>query len=201
MITRIRKLLLRWRQQIWLLVALGMYVITIEIYFPNGFNGYNRDFLIFGVVVPVFFVAALTLLARGSLEPVGVEKTSFIREGDKHKQHVLLVENDLLLGAGIETLLSREPNIEVIGISSCDVDELIERIRYLRPEVIILDEAIYLSYSSRLLVLLHLYHKLRLIIVSTDDNLVHIYDKKDVLLTEITDLVNIVHQDQRTLVN
>lgn len=108
------------------------------------------------------------------------------------QRRVLVIENDLLLGAGVESLLLQEISLDVIGISPRDEEELIRKIRYLQPAVIILDEATLLTQSIRLLAMLRKEHELRLVIVNADKNLVQVYHKQSVLLTQISDLIEVL---------
>ncbi|MCB0170414.1 MAG: hypothetical protein KDJ97_07665 [Anaerolineae bacterium] len=110
------------------------------------------------------------------------------------KRRVLIVENDLLLGAGVEHLLIRETNLEVIGISPQNEEELFRKIRRLQPEIIILDETTYLTQSNRLLTTLRQDHDFHLIIVNADKNIVYIYHKYTVMLRQISDLIEVLRE-------
>lgn len=188
--------LLRWRWLIWALIMLTVCIVEVVGHFPNSFKDFSLDFLreifIFGVALPWFILVFLTALARTKLRPVGVEGISIDKGHNKVKQRVLVVENDLLLGAGVESLLRREPNIDVIGISSRDEEELIKKIGCLQPAAVILDEASYLIHSIRLLAMLRKEHELRLVIVNADKNLVQVYHKQNILLTQISDLIKVL---------
>ena len=110
-------------------------------------------------------------------------------------QQILVVENNLLLGAGLENLLSRETNLKITGIAPRGEEELIEQIKKLRPAIVILDEATYLTHSVRLLAYLRILQKFRLVIVSANSNLIQIYHKENILLTQTIDLIKILqHQ-------
>lgn len=193
MIARINRLLRRWKWQVWLLIVLSACVIAITIYFPSGFNDCSREFLIFGVFFPIFFLSVLMLIARTKLiRSVGAGRTSIDKGLGKVKQRVLVVENDLLLGAGIENLLLRESNLDVIGISCWDEEEMIRKIRYLQPATVILDEASFLTHSIRLLARLMQDHELKLVIVNADNNMIQVYHKQNILLMQSSDLIKVL---------
>lgn len=107
-------------------------------------------------------------------------------------QRVLIVEHQLLLGAGVQSLLTGEADLDVIGISPADQLELVQEIRRFRPDVVVLDEVTYLANPTKLLVFLKNHPKLRVVVVSANDNLVCIYNKQQVLVTRATDLINII---------
>jgi DNA-binding NarL/FixJ family response regulator len=106
-------------------------------------------------------------------------------------QRVLIIENETLLGAGVQSLLQDEANMEVIGISPSNLAELIQEIRRSRSDVVVLDEVTHLTGPTKLLALLEDYPKLRLVVVSANDDRVRIYDKREVLVTHTTDLLYI----------
>ena len=105
---------------------------------------------------------------------------------------VLVVENGRLLGAGIESLLGAETGLEVIGVSLGGWAGLIEEIRRFQPDVIVLDEDTYMVDQARLLISLEDYPEVRVVQVSANSDMVCIYEKQQVLLTQGTDLTNII---------
>jgi len=107
-------------------------------------------------------------------------------------QRVLIIENNLLLGAGIQNLLAGTANLDVIGISSRKWPDLVQEIERLQPEVIVLDEASHRASLTKLLPLLKEFPQLRLVVVSANDNRIHIYGKQEILITVATQLINII---------
>jgi DNA-binding NarL/FixJ family response regulator len=105
---------------------------------------------------------------------------------------VLVVDNGRLLGAGIESLLGVEIDLEVIGVSSDSRAGLIEEIRRFQPGVIVLDKDTYLTDPTSLLISLEDYSEVRVVQVSANSDLVCIYDKEQVLLTQGADLIKII---------
>ena len=105
---------------------------------------------------------------------------------------VLIVQNELLLGAGLQALLAHETDLEVIGISPHDQAELAQDIRQIRPDIVFLDEDSYLVDAGELLILLQDLPKLRVMVINTNDNLLHIYDVQQVMILSTTQLINLI---------
>jgi DNA-binding NarL/FixJ family response regulator len=109
---------------------------------------------------------------------------------------VLVVENQLLLGAGIQKFLSDETDFEVIGSSPCNQLELVREIRQLRPDVVFLDIDSRLADAIDLLTFLENLPDLRVILVSTDHDRIQIYTRREVLIQHPTDLFGIIRSQQ-----
>lgn len=105
---------------------------------------------------------------------------------------VLVVENQLLLGAGIQKFLSDEADFEVIGSSPSDQLDLVREIRQLRPDVVFLDIDSRLADAIDLLNFLEDFPDLRVILVSTDHDRIQIYTRREVLIHHPTDLFGII---------
>jgi DNA-binding NarL/FixJ family response regulator len=104
----------------------------------------------------------------------------------------MVVENQSVFGAGVQRLLAGAAGLEVIEFSPGDYAELIQEIRRVQPDVIVLDEVTHLADPIRLLSFLQGHPELRLMVVSPNDNLVRVYDKYQVLVTQAADLISIV---------
>lgn len=107
-------------------------------------------------------------------------------------RRVLILENQLLVGAGIQVLLGGEADLDVIGISLLHPEELAQLINKAEPDVIVLDEVSHLARLTALLPLLNDFPKLRIVVVSAQDDLVRIYMKQEVLVTHASQLINII---------
>jgi len=111
----------------------------------------------------------------------------------KNVLRVLIVENQLLLGAGLQNLLSGETDLDVIGISPRNQLELVQKIRQIQPDVIFLDEDSRLTNATDLLTFLENFSKLRVIVLNANDNIAHIYIKKQTLVTPNARLISVIH--------
>ncbi len=94
---------------------------------------------------------------------------------------VLIVDNQGIMGAGLERLLSEEPALEVFGVTVDGEKMLIQEIWRLQPDSIILIEESEGISPIRLMKLLKDYGRLRIIVVSTNSNVFEVYDKQQIL--------------------
>jgi len=96
------------------------------------------------------------------------------------------------LAAGIRSVLSRETNLHVAAIAPKCEAALIEEIRLLQPDVVVLDETTHIVRLAKLLGLLEDYPDLRVVVLRTTDNRVRVYDKQEVSVAQIADLVEVI---------
>jgi DNA-binding NarL/FixJ family response regulator len=107
--------------------------------------------------------------------------------------HILILECELLLGAGLKSLLAEETTLNIRGISANNRVELLEQIVQLQPDVIVLDALSSLVEPGQLLTAFNTYSKsLRLLAVNTNDNQVCIYDRRQILLTRAHDMIELM---------
>ncbi|MEJ2747478.1 MAG: hypothetical protein P8183_06170 [Anaerolineae bacterium] len=95
--------------------------------------------------------------------------------------HVLVLDNQEILGAGLENLLSGEESLNVRGLTTQDESALVDEIRRLQPDTIILMAESQLTDPLRLLELLSDYGRIRIILVSIESNRFEIYDKQQIV--------------------
>ena len=183
----------------WFVAALlGLIIIVLGVakHVTNITSVSNLDFLheilSFTLAVPLAFGLVLTLLAHIILKPIEAEDTLTDKVQNRVKQRVLIVENQLLLGAALQDLLTGEAELDVVGISPRDQVELVREIRRIRPDVVLLDENSCLTKPAKLLAFLEDYPRLRLLLVNADDHLVRIYSKQEILVEHVPQLVNII---------
>lgn len=93
---------------------------------------------------------------------------------------VLIVDNQGIMGAGMEKLLSEEPSLEVFGITTESETILVQNIFRLQPDIIILISEFQETTPIRLLNLLYDYGRLRIITVSMYRNVFEIFDKQQI---------------------
>ena len=109
-------------------------------------------------------------------------------------QRVLIIENQMLLGAGVQTLLAGEADLDVIGISPFNQEGLAQEINRLRPDVIVLDDTSRLADSTKLLSLLKDSSKVRIVVISANHDLVRIFNKRETQLCRASDLFDIIRE-------
>jgi DNA-binding NarL/FixJ family response regulator len=107
-------------------------------------------------------------------------------------RRVLIVENHLLLGAGIQDLLNGQTGLELIGVSPSHQEELVREIRRVRPDVVVIDEDSQLTDPTDLLASLKNHLTLRVVVLNTSDDVVRIYDSQEVSVTQTSQLINII---------
>lgn len=145
--------------------------------------------MILSLALTPVFETLFSMLVHVKLGPIEMRNMVPKRFQSGSKQRVLVIENDLLLGASIESLLVQEPTLEVIGFSPRNKKDLIDKILLLQPAVVILDEATHSNHSIWLLAMLKKHQDLRLIIVNADKNFIQVYHKQNVFLTQGSDLI------------
>ncbi len=107
-------------------------------------------------------------------------------------RRVLVIENQQLLGAGIENLLRREVDLNVLGITPKDEKTLLDTMHRYRPDVVVLDEAS--TDATRLSALLQDSPELLLVVVSADDHLVRLYESRNVTIVEAAELADLIRR-------
>ncbi|MFQ5617188.1 MAG: hypothetical protein ACE5GO_12115 [Anaerolineales bacterium] len=195
----LRATLLRWRWLVAALMALTVLVTEVTEHQSGVLDdpGFLFEILAFGLALPLAVGTALSVLAHAKSRPVQTTITSTGSTKDKAAsgQQVLVVENDLLLGAGVEALLTREMDLNVLGITPKDEAALMVEIGAVQPQVVVLNEATRLMDPVNFLALFKKCPQLRMIVlVNASNNWVKIYNKQQVLLTQDTGLANIIRK-------
>lgn len=105
-------------------------------------------------------------------------------------KRVLVICEGLLIGSGIESILSREDDLLLMHNVLTTEPALNKEIETFRPDVIIIDENLKIWDLSRLLRFLKRVPTVRLMILAVHENRVQIIDKQDVLISQLADFVN-----------
>ena len=108
---------------------------------------------------------------------------------------VLIVGNNLLLHAGLESLLSSEQNLTVMGFSPPQTESLVRYIWHMLPDVILLSRNDGIE-SIQLLKRLEGYPNVRIVEVDEKQNVLQIFDKRQTVTTSQTDLMAIIQSKQ-----
>jgi hypothetical protein len=103
-----------------------------------------------------------------------------------------------LLAAGVESLLAREDDLLVLGVADVCEDgfSFEHEIELFHPSVVILDESSIFTDFSFIYDSLKRNPHLRVIVVDQGDNLVHIFDKRAIIVAQSTDLIEVIRRDQ-----
>ena len=139
-----------------------------------------REILLFGIAFPLIGGLMFNALAHQREKVADPTTVPVLNHGKKDisTPRVLIVENESLLGAGIERLLAGETGLNVGGVTPPNETALIDTIKHLQPDVIILDEASLLTTPVKVLIDLLDYPKLWVVTVSANDNRVQISNKQ-----------------------
>lgn len=113
-------------------------------------------------------------------------------------KRVLVFRCENILAAGVESLLAREDDLLVLGVTNNHDDDFLfeHEISLFHPSVVIFDESTLLTKFSHFYEIMKKYPQLRVIVVDEGDNLIHIFDKQMSMVAQSTDLIDIVRKDQ-----
>ncbi|HLE15846.1 MAG TPA: hypothetical protein VI776_13945 [Anaerolineales bacterium] len=103
------------------------------------------------------------------------------------EQKRILVESGLLLGEGVESLLSQAEDFEVFRTPFGDREALIRAIRRLHPDTVVMTKVDGLSEPIQVFQVIDDYPDLRVVIVNPYDNSVSIYQKRQVTINRVSD--------------
>ncbi|MCG3209499.1 MAG: hypothetical protein FOGNACKC_03126 [Anaerolineae bacterium] len=109
---------------------------------------------------------------------------------------VLIAENHLLLGAGLEVWLGKESGLTIWGNATVGQIDLLQEIRRFQPDVIILDADTLLTTPFWLLANLQDLPRLQIVLVSANNDLIQIYNKVQVSATQAADLIKIIKRGE-----
>lgn len=102
-------------------------------------------------------------------------------------------EHSLMNQALVTALLTAIPERNVVTSTASSVEALVAEISELNPDVVFLGEATPLAAKDTLAHLLMCFPELHVIVVSEDTNWLHVFHKKDLLVTRQSDLLDIVY--------
>ena len=93
------------------------------------------------------------------------------------KMRVLIVNCHSLLMDGVESLLEANGQYEVVSTSASKLPDLIGEIKHLKPNIVIIDEAMTYIKPAHLITSLPNIQKVRLIVMNSRTSRMDIYDK------------------------
>jgi hypothetical protein len=196
MMINLGKPVLRWR---WLIaVMIGLILMTYEVveHRPGKVDEVDGDFIrevvAFGIVFPLVVGVALGKVGRRA--PSQRRVSANLADNGKDRatalRRVFVVENTTLLGAGISSLLTRQTDLRVGGMTPEDDMALLQELRRFKPDVVVLDEAT--TDATRLCGLLRSVPELRVVVVSAYDDLVRMYAQRQVIVTTADELITLI---------
>ncbi len=105
---------------------------------------------------------------------------------------VLIVENNLLIGAVIENLLAQEEDLELYSTVPENESTLVEEVWQIKPDTIILNDDSKLIKPMRLLTSLINYPQIRVVVVNLNNDSVLVYDQQRTSLMQHDDLTAVI---------
>ena len=104
---------------------------------------------------------------------------------------VLVMKTDVLLKRTVVSLMNLEKELEIVVSEAVNITDLAMDVSKINPNVVLFSESQPMAAKESLIT----YPKLRIIVVSVDSNWLYIYDKEDMLLTNLDDLLTVIKVD------
>jgi DNA-binding NarL/FixJ family response regulator len=110
-----------------------------------------------------------------------------------NKARILIMKQDSLLNHALATLIKNsECNLNMITSDENDIRALLAETSELKPDVVILGESTALARKDVLGDLLMTNPEIQVITISEDTNWIHVFQKKDQLMTRQSDLLDLL---------
>lgn len=110
---------------------------------------------------------------------------------------VLVAFNEILLGAGVLNLLSREGDLSVTKAQLEDQVGLLHEVERHHPDILILDETLRSKQLSELARIFQIYPDLRILVINPKENVVHVYEKHEIRVDRSADLLAAIRGGSR----
>ena len=107
-------------------------------------------------------------------------------------KRILMVNSELLLSAGVESLLSNEIDFGLKRIMLDNEIDLSDELNRYQPDTVIMDESLMMTDPSALMGLLKNGPDMRVIVLQVRENQLQIYKRHDVSISCVEDLVTVV---------
>lgn len=91
------------------------------------------------------------------------------------------------------SLLVDQSNLTILTGELNTQQELVDEIQHYMPDVVVMEEGTKLSTTESLVSLLMLYPEMRVIVMSEENNWLRVFGKEEVLMSQATDLVDLIH--------
>jgi len=106
---------------------------------------------------------------------------------------LLACENEFLLGAIIEDILNKDSSLKLTAIIGISDAEVIEALESQHPDVIIYCHKTRDDFSSNITYINSKFPELLMITITPDDNYMQLNGKQEILVTQSTDLLTVIH--------
>lgn len=111
-------------------------------------------------------------------------------------KRVLVVQSQLLLAAGISSLLNRELDLHVFEATLGDETTLLAEIEKIQPAVLVMDAGSQFSGPFSFLSPFNRCPDLRVIVVDERKNRMHIYENQELEIGRTVDFVNAIRREE-----
>ncbi len=109
---------------------------------------------------------------------------------------LIAVPNNTLLDRALASvILNGSSEIKLVTSIARNLQELVSEISDLRADVVVLSDSMPLAAKESLISLLMSFTELRLVVVSEDTNWLHVFHKKDILMTQQSDFKDSIYFD------
>ena len=110
-------------------------------------------------------------------------------------KRIFIVSSHPMFGRGVETLLRKQPGIELVGRDT-DVKRAVESIKALRPDVTILDyEATSSDWEYFITSILRERIGCRVIGLNLENNTIFVHRTNKCVVQDVSDLMNVIEDD------
>ena len=116
---------------------------------------------------------------------------------DSNMKHIFILSSHPLFSVGVETLLQDETGLELVGRETIP-DRAIERIKELKPDIVILDSD-YVACNADP-ILLRIFQEqlgIQVIGMNLQDNRICIYHEEQRIVQSVDDLKNILNTETK----
>lgn len=105
---------------------------------------------------------------------------------------VLILENDLLMSAGLENILLGREDLEVYGVKYSNMGELGEAIQRIQPDIIIVSKASVSNNSGGVLDIMAMRPGVKTILINLEVNQIEILDNKHIRIKDLGDFLSAI---------
>ena len=108
-----------------------------------------------------------------------------------HKRIIVLL-NDQLISAGVESFLAKQEFFDVFGIDTHDPQEIYEAINRIHPDIIIVDQNSQMPSLINLQSYIEDMPDIRTVVLNISNNQIQICDKRQVQINLLSDFIDIL---------
>ena len=105
---------------------------------------------------------------------------------------IVILEEDQLINAGVQSFLAAQDCFDVIGLESNDPSQIFQDIERIQPDVIIIDQNNQITPLSDLLSHLENTPNIRTISLNISNNHIQVCDKRQVQIHQLSDFIAVL---------